>query len=143
MPELLTVKLHEYLRQNNPEVLFELEEKNAVTQFLERRVSTISDLLLQLKEEKKPAYVIEELCMEELTKDFRPSKFNYIIKVLEEDFESTCQELQKSGTLRFEVINIIAYCEPVFESLKFSEEHEDSRQLRYTVTGIISEYLSK
>ena len=143
MQELLINKLHEYLRQNIPDVLFELEEKNAVTQFLKDRVSMISDFLQQLQEEKKPAYLIEELCMEELTKDFRPSKFNYLIQILEEDFESIYQQLQKSGTLRYEVINIIGYCESVFESLQFSEESEDNRQLRYAVTGVISEYLSK
>ena len=143
MQDLLINRLHEYLRQNNPDILFELEEKNAVTLFLTDRVNGLCDLLMQLEEENKPAYIIEEICMEELTREFRPSKYNYIIKILEEDFEWAHQLLQKAGTLVYEVANIIGYCQPVFESSQFSEENEDNRQLRYTVTGIISEYLSK
>jgi hypothetical protein len=143
MQELLINKLHEYLMENNPDILLELEEKNTVTLFLTERVNAVTNLLLQLQKEEKPAYISEEICMEELTKEFRPSKYNYIVKLLEEDFEFAYQQFQKTGALVYEVANIIGYCEPVFESLQFSEENEDNRLLRYTVTGIINEYLSK
>jgi hypothetical protein len=143
MQKLLKNKLHEYLRQNNPDVLLELEEKNSVTLFLTEKVNGVTDLLLQLQKSERPPHIMEEVCMEELTKEFRPSKYNYIEKILEEDFEFAYQQFQRTGTLVYEVANIIGYCEPVFESLQFCEENEDNRQLRYSVTGIINEYLSK
>lgn len=143
MKDILVNKLHEYIRQNNPDILLELEEKNTVTSFLTERVNAVSDLLLQLQENNKPAYIIEDICMEELTKEFRPSRYNYIVKILEEDFEFAYQQLKRAGTLVYEVTNIINCCEPVFESAKFSDENEDNRQLRYTVIGIINEHLSK
>lgn len=143
MQETLITKLYKYLRENNPDILLALDEKSSVTSFLTERVNAVTNLLLQLQNEEKPAYVIEEICMDELTKEFRPSKYNYIVKILEEDFELTYQQFQRTGALVYEVANIIGYCEPVFQSLQFSEENEDNRQLRYTVTGIINEYLSK
>jgi len=143
MQENLINKLHEYITQNNPDLLLTLQEKNRVTSYLIDKINTIKDLLDQLREAKKPEYIIEEICMEELTKDLRPSKYSYIVNILEEDFANTYNNLQRSGKLLYEVVNMIGYCDQVFESLKFSEENEDNRQLRYTVTGIINEYLNK
>ena len=143
MQENLINKLHEYITQNNPDVLLALQEKNSVTSYLVNKIRTIKDLIAQLQEAKKPEYIIEEVCMEELTKDLRPSKYNYIVNILEEDFAKPYNNLQQSGRLVYEVVNIIGYCDPVFESLKFSEEYEDNRQLRYAITGVISEYLNK
>jgi hypothetical protein len=78
MQETLKHRLHEYIRQNNPDVLLALEEKGNVTKYLLDKVNSISDLLVQLKSENKPAYIIEEACMDVLTKELKPSKYNYI-----------------------------------------------------------------
>lgn len=142
MQDILTSKLHAYIRQNNPDVLMALEEDGNVTQYLADKVDTIKDLSEQLKELGKPAYIIEEVCMNVLTKDLKPSRFNYICAILEEDFAATHQQLQASATLIYEAINMIAYCKPVFESIDFTEENENDRQLRYAITGAISEYLT-
>lgn len=143
MRDILKNKLHEYIRQNNPDMLLALQEKNDVTSFLTNKVNGISKFLQELQEAKKPEYIIEEICMNELTLDLRPSKYNYVSNILEEDFEFAYQQFKKSGTLLYEVINIISHCEPTFEILGFTEEDENNRQLRYTVTGIIDKYLSK
>jgi len=141
MQDILINKLHEYVKENNPDVLIPLEESGGVMQYLKNKVNALNDLLEQLQEAKTPVYVIEEVCQEALTKDLKPSKFNYICTILEEDFEPIYQQLQESGTLKFEVINMITYCQPVFESFGFTEETENERQLRYAVTGAISGYL--
>ena len=143
MRDILLYKLHEYIRQNNPELLAALEESGNVTNYLEAKVDSIEKLLEELLRENKPDYIIEEVCMDSLTKDLRPSKYNYILDILEEDFSSTVYALQQSGTVRYEVMNIIDHSQLVFESLRFTEENEDSREIRYTVTGIISEYLAR
>ncbi len=81
--------------------------------------------------------------MDVLTQDLRPSKFNYISSIIEEEFETTFRQLQESGTLKFEVINLIQECQPVFDDLIFSEENEDNQFLRHCIAGTISEYLEK
>ena len=140
MQEILIHKLHQYIRENNPDLLLQLEEDNEVTEFLSNKISTVDGLLNQL-DKGQPAYIIEETCMDILTQDLRPSKFNYICTILEEVFEASYQQLHESGMLQFEVINLINHCQPVFDTIGFTEENEDNWELRYTITGAISEYL--
>lgn len=143
MKDLLTNKLHHYISENNPDLLFALQEKSESTSYLYNKVSEINHLLQELQEANTPEYIIEEVCLNELTKDLRPSKYNYIKNILEEEFEFAFYNLQKSGTLVYEIVNIINQYEEVFQAFEFNEESEDSRQLRYAIIGIISEYLSK
>ena len=140
MKKILINKLHEYIRVNNPDLLFQLEEDRKVTEYLSDKISTVSALIKQM-ENGEPAYIIEDACMDVMTQDLRPSKFNYISNLLQEEFESTHNQLQESGTLKFEVINMINQFQSVFEDLNFSEENEDNQFLRYAIIGTISEYL--
>ena len=143
MQDILINKLHQYIRQNNPDMLMALEEESHVTRYLSDKISTIDSLVAQLQSEENPPYLIEEICLDILTKDLRPSRFNYIYTILEEDFENTYHQFQLSGILKLEVINMITGCESVFETIGFTEENENSRQLRYAITGTISKYLAK
>ena len=140
MRQTLINKLHEYIRENNPDLLFQLEEDKKVTEYLYDKISTVSALIKQM-ENSDPAYIIEDACMDVLTQDLRPSKFNYISNLLQEEFEPTYNQLQESGTLKFEVINLINQCQSVFDDLKFSDDNEDNQFLRYAIIGTISEYL--
>ncbi len=139
MQDILINKLHQYITENNPDLLLQLEEDNKVTEYLSSKISMVDGLLNQL-DNKQPGYIIEKICMDVLTQELRPSKFNYICSVLEEEFAVKYQELKKSGTLRFELINLLTFCHSVFEDLNFSEENEDSRFTKYAITGCISEY---
>lgn len=139
MKKTLFNKLHEYIRENNPDLLFQLEEDRKVTEYLSEKISTVSAIIRQ-KDIGEPAYIIEDACMDVLTQDLRPSKFNYISNLLQEEFGSTFNQLQESGTLNFEVINMISLCQPVFEDLNFSEENEDNQFIRYAIIGTIKEY---
>jgi hypothetical protein len=139
MKKILINKLHEYIRENNPDLLFQLEEDGKLTEYLSGKINTVNALIRQ-KDIGQPAYIIEDACMDVLTQDLRPSQFNYISNVLEEDFADTYQQLQESGTLKFEVINMISLCQSVFEDLNFSEENEDNQFLRYAIIGTIKEY---
>jgi len=127
------------MRENNPDLLLSLEEEGNVTEYLSGKVSTLDALLDQAGEQ--PGYTIEEACMDILTQDLRPSKFNYISAILEEEFEATYHQLKNSGTLKFEVINLINECQLVFDAIPFIEENENNRQLQYAVIGTISKYL--
>ena len=140
MQQTLIKKLHEYIRENNHDLLLQLEEHRKVNEYLFDKISTVSALIKQM-DTGEPAYIIEDTCMDVLTQDLRPSKFNYISNLLQEEFESAYNQLLESGTLKFEVINLIYYCQSVFDDLNFSEENEDNQFLRYAIIGIISEYL--
>jgi hypothetical protein len=143
MKEHLTQKLHAYLVQNHLDLLISLQEDHRLTPYLTSKVASIKDLYEGLQAENRPPYVIEALCLEELTRDLRPSRFNYMKELLEEEFEAEYLRMKDSGILTYEVINLIGACEPIFEVFTFSEDNEDDRQLRYAVMGMISEYISQ
>ena len=142
MRQILINKLHEYIKQNNPDLLVQLEEDGKVVEYLLAKINVVA-ASINKAEKEHTSYILIDTCMEVLTKDLLPSKFNYIRNILEEEFEEWNQQLTESGLLQFEVINIIAYCQSVFDDLNFSEENEENRFLRYAITGVIKEYLDE
>lgn len=140
MQAILIDKLHRYLKQNNPDLLLQLEDEGKVTEYLSNKIKIV-DALLDQQDTKQPSYIIEEACMDILTQDLRPSKYHYICGILEEEFEATYRQFQKSGTLSYEITNLIKYCQPLFDAVGFTLENEDNRELQYSVTGAIGEYL--
>jgi hypothetical protein len=141
MLDELRNKLLEYIRDNNPDVLFQLEQEAGLTQYLNQKLNDVTGLLDRLKKESKPGYLIETICLHQITTELRPSKYNYICTILSEEFEKEYSKMLTAGLLQYEVINIVTYCLPVFEDLRFSEETADNRFTRYAIAGMISEYL--
>jgi Domain of unknown function (DUF1896) len=141
MQGTLINNLYQYIRANNPDILLDLEQTGSVTTYLSNKVTSVDYLYKQLSTEGKPAYIIEELCMNFLTQDLKPSRYNYILNLLEADFEIKYNQLSQSGLLIYEISNMVKYCQSVFDDLNFSEANEDNRFLRYAITGVIKEYL--
>lgn len=141
METILMEKLREYILENNPDMLINLQTGSSFNLYLEEKLNSIQPLLEELLADGKPSYIIEEVCLNELTKDLRPSKFNYIRSVFEEEFEQGFLLLKKNNTLTYEIMNLISECEPVFEIFGFAEETEDNRNLYYGVAGTIQQYL--
>lgn len=139
--ERLNYKLFEYICDNNPDLLFQLEEEKRVTAYLHEKVAGVVVMINEHATE--PEYILEERCMALLTKDLQPSRYNYICHVLEEEFAATYQQLIESGTLKTEGVNLIRYCNEVFDAMHFSEANEDNKLLYYAVAGSIVEYFDK
>jgi hypothetical protein len=139
MQEILIQKLLLYMQDNNPELLLQLEEKSRVTDYLLSKVGMV-DCLINEWDEDQPAYILETACMDILTQDLRPSKYQYICKILEEEFEDYYEKLDATGLKKLEAINLLESCKQVFDDFGFDEESEDNRLLRYLVMGSMSEY---
>ena len=142
MENILREKLWAYIVHNHPDLLFRLQENQSVTSYLEEKVSNITPLIVQLVEEGNPPYQIEEQCLNVLTIDLRPSKYIYIRSVLEEDFQTDFARLHQTGTLTYEVINMLEIFKEIFDALHFSEENEDKHHIRYAIIGQIHSYLN-
>lgn len=67
-------------------------------------------------------------------------RYDYLKLVFEEEFEETHLAFHVSGILVYELLNLLAACTFLFDEFGFPES-EDSRLLRYAVTGTIAEYL--
>jgi hypothetical protein len=140
MQEVLIAKLHHYITANNPDLLITLQQEGNVSGYLKGKVAAIDLLVNELLASGTPAYIIEERCMDELTKELRPSKYNYLISILEEEFEYDYYRFKESGLLTYEAINLLQSCSTVFKTIGFTEENENDRHLHYAVTGAIKEY---
>jgi hypothetical protein len=143
MKEQLTHKLHSYLVQNHLDLMISLVEDHRLAHYLEDKVDSVMDLCQGLQAENRPVYVIEALCMEELTRDLRPSRFEYVRALLEEEFEADYHRMSAGCILTYEVISLIGACEPIFEVFAFGQERENSKELRYVVMSMIAEYLQR
>lgn len=141
MKEILIGKLLEYIRDNNPDILFALEAEDKLRLWLYSKADSVESRWQQMEAEKQPAYIIEETCLNELTRELRPSRYNYISNLIEQEFEKHYQMLVKAGLLQHEVVNMIGYCDSAFDDLKFSEETEDNHFIYYAISGAIGEYL--
>jgi len=67
-------------------------------------------------------------------------RYDYLQLVFEEEFEETHLSFLVSGILIYELLNLLTACAHLFDEFGFPES-EDSRLLRYAVTGTIAEYL--
>ncbi|MFW2477632.1 MAG: DUF1896 family protein [Sediminibacterium sp.] len=141
MKEILISRLLEYVRDNNPDLLFALEAEDKLRLWLYSKADSVESLWQQMETDKQPSYIIEETCLNNLTRELRPSRYNYILNLLENEFEQEYKLLQQAGLLQHEVVNMIGYCDSVFNDLKFSEENEDNQFVRYAICGAVSEYL--
>jgi hypothetical protein len=140
MEQLLINKLHQYITENNPDLLLELQQHNEVTGYLESKVAGVMNLMEELLSQGQSMFEIEEQCLEELTADLRPSRYLYIREILAEEFEPEYVRLLDTGLLVFELLNLVESSKPVFEELGFTSENEEDRHLRYAITGTIREY---
>ncbi|MXN91159.1 hypothetical protein GR160_07935 [Flavobacterium sp. Sd200] len=141
MVEKLKEKLWAFIVHNNPDVMLNLQKDYSVTHYLDEKVNGILPMVDKLLAEDKPNYIIEELALNELTADLKPSKFLYIRSVLEEEFPDDFKRLSELGVLTSEVVNLIAACMDDFEAFDFSEETYDDRHLRYAVITRVHDHL--
>ena len=141
MKDKLLQQLQKYIQENNPDLFLTLQEENRIEDYLRENVSSVDSMIDRLLADTISPSVIEELCMEELTKQLKPSRFNYLKATLEEEYPSHFERLQQHGLLTTELINMIRVCDGVFDEFNFSEENEDDRQLRYAIMGEMDDYL--
>lgn len=141
MHELLIRKLHDYLGDNNPDILYKLQSEGKVTEYLQGKVATVDSMMMELIRTDTDPYFIEELCMYSLTTDLRPSRFNCVKEIFEEEFEYTSMMYYEMGILRFELVNMVEAFSSIFDDLHFSEANAESRLLRYAICGAIQDYI--
>lgn len=141
MQSRLTEKLWAYIVHNNPDLVLSLQEDYAVTRYLEEKVGAVMPLAVQLLDESTPQYIIEERCLNAMTEELKPSRYQYICSIIEEEFNADYLGMKESGTLTYEVANLIKVCKGIFNDFEFNGENEANRFLRYAIIGQIHDYL--
>ena len=141
MKEMLKEKLWAYIVNNNPDLMISLQEEQSVDNYLDNKVAAVMPTAEQLLAEGKPHYIISEICMNEMIADLKPSRYQYICSVLEDEFPNDYERLKEDGTLTYEVISMIKACNDIFDEFEFSIDNEDNRFLKYAIIGRVHDYL--
>lgn len=134
--------LYQYMRENNPELVIALQETGSLSQYLTEKVTGIEAMIANLKQQSIPLPEIETICLQQLTSDLKPSLYNYILALLEEEFEQTYNSLVSDGLLQTEAINMLIYSQSAFDDLVFEEANVENRFIKYAITGLIKDYLA-
>ena len=142
MQSMLMEKLWAYIVHNNPDLMLNLQESYSVTRYLEEKVNTVIPMVAQLLDEGRPQYIIEELCFNAITEELKPSRYQYILSVIEEEFNADYERMKENGTLTYEVVNLIETCKSIFNGFEFNSENEANRHLRYAIIGQVHDYLA-
>ncbi|MBN9484589.1 MAG: hypothetical protein J0H46_14640 [Bacteroidetes bacterium] len=142
MQSVLTEKLWAYIVHNNPDLMISLQEDYSVTRYLEEKVNAVMPMVEQLLIEGKPPYIIEEVCLNAMTVELQPSRYQYIRSVIEEEFNGDYERMKENGTLTYEVVNLIETCKGIFSDFDFNSENETNRHLRYAIIGQVHDYLA-
>ncbi|MFT4152246.1 DUF1896 family protein [Parafilimonas sp.] len=141
MTTALREKLWAYIVENNPELVFSLQEEHSASRYITEKVNAVLPLAEQLFAEGMPYYAIEEQCLKVMTEDLKPSRYQYIRSVIEEEFPEHYKRLKENGALTYEVVNLIEACKGIFNDFDFTVENEDNRHLRYAIIGQVHDYL--
>jgi len=141
METLLKEALWAYVRDHNPELMYDLQENYAVSQYLDEKVKSVQSMAFRLLEEEYPKHLIEELCLREMTEELRPSRYLYLKGIFEEEFEDEASLYTDSGILVCEVISMLEYCRPVLDEMGFSAQNEGDPEIRNAVIGHLHGFL--
>jgi hypothetical protein len=122
--ESIEARLRQRLIEVNLELYMLLEAENEVDSYVKKFIN----------EEPFP--------LDQLTAANYPSKFSYLKDLLEREFQEVFLQFTITGILNYELLNICDACGEIFELFAFPED-EDSRWLRFTLIGSVSEYLEE
>ncbi len=125
-----------YIRENNPDLLQQLDEDDSLHAWVIEKIREVELVLLQ----SKPIPDAEFLDL--MTADLKPSKYNYLRDLLEDEFPDDYLRLRESGMLRYEIIHLIQLCSYYFETMPLREDPDENRQLDYAISGMVTDYFA-
>lgn len=141
MESLLKEALWGYIVTHNPELMYDLQEAYAVSDYLDKKVHGIQPMAIQMLQDDFPKYLIEARCLEALTEELRPSRYLYLKSIFEEEFADEAALYGDSGILVCEVIGMLEYCRELLDEMGFSVQNEGNPDIRNAVIGHLYGYL--
>jgi hypothetical protein len=125
-----------YIRENNPDLLQQLDEDDSLHAWVIEKIREV-ELVLQQSKALPDAEFLDLM-----TVDLKPSKYNYVRDLLEDEFPDDYERLKESGMLRYEIIHLIHLCSYYFETMPVAQDPDENRQLDYAVSGMITDYFA-
>ena len=143
METALKERLWDYIIIHNPELMYHLQEQYLVGSYLQRKVNEVLPQAQEMRANGVDVCTILEACIEELTQELKPSKFQFVRRVIQEEFPAEYQLLSSTYMLDYEVLNIVDASWDIFQQFGPYCERENSKIQRYAVMHQISTHLCK
>lgn len=137
----LMERLWAYIISHNPELMESLTEDNNVTLYLEEKVNIVIPKMERLFAEGRPDYAVAELCLNDLTEDLRPSRYDYVLTLLREEYPGYFASFSQSGSLRHQAMCMAERSKPIFDNLDFKEENMESNLVYQSILVAMQQYL--
>ena len=137
MESQLKERLWKFIIEQNPELMFSLQENYAVEPYLNEKINSIKPQLVNWKRIGYPESSIDLLAMEVLTSDLKPSRFHFISNILKNKFPMHYSQYKSQGILTYKTISLVELCQVAFDSIRFSEAHFNSKRFKEAISGII------
>ncbi|TDQ73813.1 hypothetical protein [Sphingobacterium yanglingense] len=141
MYQKLKESLWAFIVVNNPDLMFRLQDEYSVVTYLEEKVSKVMPTALKLLETDKPSHAIIELCLNEMTADLKPSRYQYILGLLQSYFSNRHKELAELGTLTYVAVRLVDHCQEVLDKFPFCEKSKESDELSVQMQCMIGDFL--
>ena len=125
-----------YIKENNPALLNQLEQDDALHQWVFEKIQEVELVL----DQAKPSNFSESAFMEVFKADLHPSRFRYVRDLLETEFTDVYERMLESGTLQYELVNMVSACHYLFADMPLVEDM-DNPALDHAVAAVINEYL--
>ena len=125
-----------YIKENNPDLMFQLEQDDALHQWVIEKIQEV-ELVLN---NSRPTKLTEAAFMEIFASDMQPARFRYIKDLLEAEFTDIYESMLVAGTLNYELVNIVCACHDLFDDMPLMHDMENP-QLDHAVAVVINEYL--
>lgn|GEM_PF-1981156 len=141
MEALLLENFREYIVAHYPELILRNQEEYPLSRFMRETMQSVLPTLKYMEDQCRPEHEVLQHCMNELIKGLGPSKTDYLLNILSIEYPREHHSLSASGTLTWNVVQLIKSCDDVFESYGFTENSKDSTLLRHAVIAIVHDYL--
>lgn len=125
-----------YIKENNPELFVQLEQDDALHQWVMEKIQEV-ELVLN---SAKPTKLSESDFMKVFRADLQPSRLRYVRDLLETEFTDVYERMLASGILHYELVNMVSACHFLFEEMPLISGM-DNPQLDHAVAGVINDYL--
>lgn len=141
MVHQLKEQLWAHIIVHNPDLSEVLDQDYGILNYLEDKVGAVLPLAEQMLAEGRPEHAAIELCMGILTEDLRPSRYEYILLVLTEDFSGDYARFKAEATVRYHALQMTGVCKDIFDNLDFKEENMHSNLVYQSILIGMEGYL--
>ncbi|WP_354375900.1 hypothetical protein [Pedobacter africanus] len=131
-----------YVAENNPELAITLSPKVSMIDFLNGKVQLVLPVAARLIQSGKSKDEVIRACINIMTVELRPSRYQYIRGLVESDFPEDFLRMQANGVLKAEVVHLVCSAAIIFRSFDFSEETAQSNLLRHAIVAHIADHLN-